>query len=131
MTPKRDLIGRTRGKCKPASAGTHLMMMTLSIYQLKLMFEWGGGCVWCDNDIAFKHFGVGPIEGRLPLSPQIRDQLEVLTAWHNQALNWDAPREPGPWTADEYHRFDHAAQQMLQMIQVALGTDFVIHYLPL
>lgn len=35
---------------------------------VRLMFEWGGGCLWGGNDAARATFDVGPIEERLPAS---------------------------------------------------------------
>lgn len=26
------------------------------LYKVRLMFEWGGGCIWCGNDAALERF---------------------------------------------------------------------------
>jgi len=32
-------------------------------YKLKYFFEYGaGGCLWGDNDLTYKDFGVGPLD---------------------------------------------------------------------
>ena len=97
-------------------------------YHLRLMFEWGGGCLWCGNDAARDAFDVGPIEGRLPLSSQTRQRLEELSAWHNRSLDWDDPAGPGPWPPDEYARFEPAAGEVLERIRAELGPDFHVKY---
>ncbi|MBI1492718.1 hypothetical protein [Halocynthiibacter styelae] len=47
-------------------------------YKLKLMFEWGGGCLWCDDDNARNEFDVGPIEDKLPISQSTKEKLSDL-----------------------------------------------------
>jgi len=100
-------------------------------YVVRLMFEWGGGCLWCGNDAARKAFDVGPIEERLPLSPGILRRLEELTAWHNTALDWDYPPDPSPWSQEERERFELAAHDIHEAIVSELGPDFEVVYVPL
>lgn len=102
-----------------------------AIYRIKLMFEWGGGALWCGNDAARERFDVGPIEDLLPLSPRTRERLDELGAWHDQSLNWEYPPDPGPWTPDEEARFAAAAEEMLTTIQNELGPEFEVVYRPL
>jgi hypothetical protein len=97
-------------------------------YVIRLMFEWGGGCLWCGNDAALKTFGVGPIEDRLPLSDSLRQRLVEMTAWHNGSLNWDYPPDPGPWTVEEYDRFEKAAGEVLAAVRAELGAEFEVVY---
>ena len=99
-----------------------------SKYVIRLMFEWGGGCLWCGNDLALKTFDVGPIEDRLPLSDSVRSRLAEMTAWHDGSLNWEYPPDPGPWTPEEYSRFEKAASDVLAIIRAELGGDFEVVY---
>jgi hypothetical protein len=92
------------------------------------MFEWGGGCLWCGNDAARNNFVMGPLEDRLPLSASTRRELELMSVWHDQSLNSDYPPEPGPWSQDEYDRFDDAANDLLQAIRKELGAEFEVIY---
>ena len=100
-------------------------------YMVRLMFEWGGGCLWCSNDVALAKFDVGPIEDHIALSLATRQRLTELTEWHDTSQNWDYPPDPGPWTADEYARFEVAANEILGRIQSELGSDFDVVYEPL
>jgi hypothetical protein len=100
-------------------------------YRLRLMFEWGGGCLWCGDDATRARFGVGPVEERLPLSQDTRERLAKLSARHDTALNWDDPPAPSPWTAEENAAFDAAAQELLERISAELGSDFIVIYAPL
>jgi hypothetical protein len=100
-------------------------------YRIRLMFEWGGGALWCGNDAARECFGVGPIEARLPLPSAILARLDELGAWHDQSLNAEYPPDPGPWTPEEQARFHTAAREVRAGIQDALGPEFDVVYEPL
>jgi hypothetical protein len=102
--------------------------MQTARYRIRLMFEWGGGSLWCGNDAARARFDVGAVEHRLPLSPRTLGRLEELTRWHDQSLNWDDPPYPGPWTAEEAARFGHAAEEVRAAIQSELGPDCDVVY---
>jgi hypothetical protein len=100
-------------------------------YVVRLMFEWGGGCLWCGNDAARDAFDAGPIEERLPLSDGLRAHLLELSAWHDGALNWAYPPDPGPWTPRDNTAFDNAAHDALGRIRAELGGEFEVVYVRL
>lgn len=95
-------------------------------YALGFFFEWGGGVLWCRNDAARRRFEVGPIEESLPLRPETLDRLAKMTEWHDTALNWDYPPDPGPWSPEEERRFERAALEVLATIREELGPDFEV-----
>jgi hypothetical protein len=100
-------------------------------YVVRLMFEWGGGCLWCGDDAAREAFDIGPIEEQLPLSPATRQRLVELTAWHDGALDWEYPPAPSPWSAEEREQFERAAAEMLALVRAELGPEFEVVYAPL
>ena len=97
-------------------------------YHLILVFEWGGGCLWCLNEAARQKFDVGPVETKVGLTTAIRNQMQKLTEWHDSALNWDYPPDPGPWQRAEYEAFDIAALETLQEVEMCLGPKYRIFY---
>lgn len=105
--------------------------MTAALYHVRLMFEWGGGCLWCADDAARDRFGVGPIEDALPLSEATRSRLQDLTEWHDRSLDREYPPDPGPWDDAERARFEAAARAMLARLRAELGPEFEIVYEPL
>ena len=44
-------------------------------YVFKYWFEWGGTCLWSDNDAAREEFGYAVDEQTLPLSQKLKDLL--------------------------------------------------------
>lgn len=101
------------------------------LYRLKLMFDWGGGCLWCGNSAATDRFGVGPVEESLPLSPNLLDKLDRLSQWHDKALSWADPTGPSPWSAEDFLRFDQAVHSLLVELQSELGQEFEVYYVSL
>ncbi|CAN7550856.1 MULTISPECIES: hypothetical protein [unclassified Pseudomonas] len=97
-------------------------------FLIRLMFEWGGGVLWCGNEAAREQFSVGPIEDRLALTDKTRTCLDEMTHWHDTSLNWDYPPDPGPWEMEEYERFDSAANALLTIIQTELGPEYEVIY---
>ena len=95
---------------------------------LKLMFEWGGGCLWCVDRACSDRLGVGSVEDVLPLSDETRARLDELTAWHDESLDWAYPPDPGPWTDEESARFEAAAEEMLARLRAELGDAYEIVY---
>ncbi|MCD5976739.1 hypothetical protein [Pseudomonas quasicaspiana] len=95
---------------------------------IRLMFEWGGGALWCGNEAALSRFSVGSIEETLPLSTATLERRAEMTLWHDKALNWDYPPDPGPWGAAEYAEFDDAANALLAVIREELGPSFDVVY---
>jgi hypothetical protein len=100
-------------------------------YHLRLMFEWGGGCLWCVNKAAREAFDIDHVEDRLPLSDETRRRLEELSVWHDTALDWDDPGGPSPWAPGEYEDFEQAAGEVLQQVRAELGPDFEVSYRPM
>lgn len=98
------------------------------MYKLKLMFEWGGGTIWCVNDAAREKYDVGSIEERLPLSKEILQELQNLTDLHDGALNWDYPPDPSPWSKQQFENFESRALEMLDKLKAELGAEYEIQY---
>lgn len=92
--------------------------------KIRLFFEWGGGVLWCGNDIARQRFDVGPVEDRLPLPQEIRERLVMMTEWHDTALDWGNPLGPSPWSKQEDVRFSAAAKQLFEDIRRELGPSY-------
>lgn len=98
------------------------------VYRIRLMFEWGGGTLWCGNETASKKFDVGPVEELLPISDLSRDKLNSLSQLHDTALNWEYPPDPGPWSKDEYASFEKKALALSVELQAELGSEFEVVY---
>lgn len=94
------------------------------------MFEWGGGTIWCEDDVTREKYGVGAIEEKLFLSKEIVEKLENLTKLHDTALNWEYPPDPGPWSKEQYQSFEGKALKILEELKHELGGKYEIKYHP-
>jgi hypothetical protein len=92
------------------------------------MFEWGGGCLWCGDDVTRARFGVGPVERRLGLSDALVARLAELSGRHDRALDWDDPAGPSPWGEPEFDNFDADALAALERLRAELGEAFEVSY---
>lgn len=108
--------------------GVILSTVSLSMYKLKLMFEWGGGTIWGDNRAAKELYDVGPIEEKLPLSKSVLEALESLSRVHDGALDWEDPCGSSPWSKLEFERFDKSALRILNTIEGELGGEYEVRY---
>jgi hypothetical protein len=97
-------------------------------YQIRLMFEWGGGSLWCGNDAARERFDVGPVEDILPICERTRNTLIELSALHDTSLNWEYPPDPGPWTKEEDEIFEEKARELLSALREELGPEYEVVY---
>lgn len=94
-------------------------------YKLKYMFEWGGICVWSDNEAARVLFGDYAIETeKLPISDSLKKTLVYLEKKHDEALNWDDPGGDLLWTQDQIDEFGKEAREAYQMLCDELGEEF-------
>jgi hypothetical protein len=100
-------------------------------FKVRLMFDWGGGCLWSGNEACLEAFAVGPIEDRLPLSAATRQRLLDLSAWHDESLDWNYPPDPSPWSAEERQGFEEAVAEFMVTLRVELGPEFEVVFIPL
>lgn len=99
-------------------------------YKLKFLFDWGSGvCLWSANKNSEERFGDYPIPTNvLPVSQELRDELEHLIAWHDEALNWDNPGGPLLWDERKIQEFMAAAKDKYIMLCHELGEDYEIEF---
>lgn len=97
-----------------------------SRYIIRYWFDWQAGCFWSANDETRERFGYPIVPEALPLSTETIKRVYALMDWHDQALNWDYPPDPGPWRQDECDRFNQAAKELLETVCKELGEDFEV-----
>lgn len=97
-------------------------------YEIRLMFEWGGGVLWGMNQAAKDKYGYAECEKTLPLSRKTKATLDELSERHDTALDWLDPRNPSPWTSTQFDAFESSALSILAEIQQELGPEFHVWY---
>ena len=103
----------------------------MALYEIRLMFEWGGCCLWGMNEAAKTKYGYADIERFLPLRIETKAKLAELSEIHDKALNWNDPAGPSPWSRDDFVQFEAKAHSILQDVQAELGDMYLIKYRPL
>ncbi|MEP1536499.1 MAG: hypothetical protein ABJQ34_06945 [Paracoccaceae bacterium] len=103
----------------------------MATYEVRLMFEWGGGCLWGMNEAAKALYGYAEIERVLPISLNIKNKLDELSELHDKALNWGDPAGPSPWGKSDFDLFEIEALSVLNTLQTELGDSFSVWYRPL
>jgi hypothetical protein len=101
------------------------------MFRIRLMFEWGGGCLWYVDEVTHAKFGVGPLEDRLGLTPALLERLAALSKYHDTNLNWSDPASASKWTPGEALRFNDDALALADELRAALGPSFSLVYQPL
>ncbi|MDX8347093.1 hypothetical protein SLH49_03755 [Cognatiyoonia sp. IB215446] len=100
-------------------------------FEVRLMFEWGGPCLWGMNDAAKSAFGgYAGLENTLPLSEDIKAKLFELIEIHDGALDWANPGGPSLWSKQEFDKFETEARSILEVIQTELDDRFLVWYEP-
>ncbi len=102
----------------------------MATFEIRLLFEWGGACLWGMNEAANAKFGYAEIERVLPLSCKTKDKLAELSARHDNALDWDDTAGPSPWTDRDFKQFEAEALSILRVVQDEVGDQFYVWYQP-
>lgn len=102
----------------------------MTTYEIRLMFEWGGGCLWGMNDAAKTTFGYAGAELTLPISSDTKTKLYELSELHEKALDWSNPSAPSPWSEQDFRLFESKALSILSIIQAELGPMYSVWYSP-
>jgi hypothetical protein len=100
------------------------------MYKMKFMFDWGSGiCLWSTNKASEDKFGGYPVStDDLPVSLEMKEELEHLIDWHDEALNWDDPADDLLWNDTQVQEFLAAAKKSYLALCDALGPDYEIEF---
>lgn len=106
-------------------------IMHMPMYQMKFMFDWGSGvCVWSVNEMAKKRFGSYPIfTSQLPISDELKIELEYLITWHDEALNWGTPNSDLLWNDTQVDDFLNMAKKAYYRLCDELGKDYILEFI--
>ncbi|OJU13685.1 MAG: hypothetical protein BGN88_06570 [Clostridiales bacterium 43-6] len=97
-------------------------------YKLKFRFEWGGYCIWANNDDARNDFGYPIHVDELPISDRLKKLLLELENEHDTSLNWEYPPDPSAWSDEQFDSFGTRSKDAYNMLVKELGDDFEVEY---
>lgn len=102
----------------------------METYKIKFMFDWGSGvCLWSTNRASKAKFNDYPIfTSQLPVSNDLKEKLEHLIEWHDEALNWE---EPNSDLRDEKQidEFLDISRKIFFRLCEELGSDYEIEFI--
>ena len=95
---------------------------------LKYMFDWGSGvCVWTTNDAGKERFKDYPVEtSLLPISEELKNHLEHLISWYDEALDWDNPGGDLLWSEKQIAAFMESYYKGYQDLCQELGDEYEV-----
>ena len=98
-------------------------------YTIKFMFDWGSdSCVWSTNDAAKSIYGYCIAISALPISDELKTQLNNLVVKHDEALNWDEPNGDLLWSAKQIRDFLMSAKETYLRLCVELGLEYAVEF---
>ena len=62
----------------------------------------------------------------LPISKELKCEIEKLTTLFNTSLNWDYPPDPTPWSLEEIKYFEKLSDELLLKLKKELGANYTI-----
>ena len=94
------------------------------------MFDWGSGvCLWSTNDLAINRYGFAVNSSDLPITNSLKDELDYLIVWHDEALNWDEPNSDLLWNNEQIREFLEVAKKAYSSLCKQLGPDYDIEFI--
>lgn len=99
-------------------------------YSMRFFFDWGSGvCLWANNKDTKERFDDYPINGDLlPITDDLKTELDKLIYWHDEALNWDDPAGDLLWSEEQIRVFTAEAKKVYIRLCEELGRDYEIIY---
>ncbi|MFN8428507.1 MAG: hypothetical protein U0V04_00875 [Spirosomataceae bacterium] len=111
-------------------------------YRLRFFFDYGcGGCLWSDNEAAYKKYDVGTLdaeiydlygnvsqEARIKLPDSIKQKVLALDKLFSESLNWEDPAGDSMWDKSQWNNFHKQTRELHKEISLILGGDFEIIY---
>jgi len=96
-------------------------------FRLRFFFDWGSGvCLWADNKEAEEKYDYPVDASLLPISDELKKELNHLIDNHDDALNWDDPRGGLLWSREQIEQFILRARDIYSRLCDELGSDYEI-----
>jgi hypothetical protein len=102
----------------------------MSVPRLEFWWEWlVASPFWPANEEALQIFDPGEVDAEeLELPRDLVNELKAAAAWHDSALNWEYPPDPGPWRQEECDHFNVTSRKLFERCQMLLDGRFEITY---
>lgn len=98
----------------------------MALYKLRFFCDYGGGCIWSDNDKAINEFGVLVNSDILPISDNLKEEIKELEKDFQTSIDWNDPSSPLIWSALQKQEFLEKESAVYDKLCGELGNDFEI-----
>lgn len=95
-------------------------------YELRFWFEHGGFCIWGMNAAAKDNYGYAIETGKIPISLQLKSEIDSLEAEYGTYLNWNDPLDDFPWSKEQKASFISRANQVYEKLVFELGDEYEV-----
>jgi len=95
-------------------------------YKIRFFFDYGGPCFWCASDRAYEKWGY-PIEiEQLPLSDDLKRELNDLDREYRSYFNIEYLPDPLSWTKEQEVRFIAKTNTIYERVKNELGEEYEV-----
>lgn len=95
-------------------------------YKLRFFFEFGGYCLWADDERTTKKFGYAIPCDALPISKELIQELTYLEKEFQTSLDWEYPPNPSPWSEEQRQIFEKRTKKAYEKLVIELRECFDI-----
>lgn len=102
---------------------------SMTKYYMRFFFDWGSGtCLWANSEETKEIYDYAVDFELLPISDGLKESLENVINWHDEALNWNDPAGDLLWNQEKIDEFVATAKEVYHKLCNELGSDYEIVY---
>ncbi|MDE5985238.1 MAG: hypothetical protein K2H13_08300 [Eubacterium sp.] len=98
----------------------------MALYKLRFFCDYGGGCIWSDNDKAVNEFGVMVNSDTLPISDNLKEKIKELENAFQESIDWNDPSSSLIWNDIQKQDFAERESEIYHKLSSELGENFEI-----
>lgn len=97
-----------------------------SLYKIRFWFDFGGVCLWSQNEVTKEKFGYAVDLNSLGISKQLIEKIDKLQNEFSNYIDWSDPTSPTKWTISRKNDFLIRTTEVIDELQVELGDMFEV-----
>lgn len=97
-----------------------------SLYKIRFWFDFGGVCLWSQNEVTKEKFGYAIDLNSLGISKQLIEKIDELQNEFSNYIDWSDPTSPTKWTTRRKNNFLIRTAEVIDELRVELGNMFEV-----